>query len=239
MAITVPTLVINYTPRYSGCHRIFFKTSQAEYCYYQDDSPSTIGTQKTVEIFLTDYLDCLVDIPIEIACESITVTGYIQPCCTDINSNQNRVLFNTPFTSTECNSYRIECLDPFGCGTFTVPDCNGENDGTEYELRYGLPFSEGIYVCSGGDGPVAPGYNVQGPGGTPSCCICKSYNIIVSSDIDIYYTSCNQTIDVVTVQTGALGVTVCSIPESIWPVNKTDNDFIVSITEVGDCIATE
>jgi len=233
-------LEIIYTPRYNGCHRIFFKTSEPDNCFYLDQSPSIIGTPKVVELYMEDYSDCLVTIPTPIGCvESTIVSGYIQPCCSDIDSNQNRVFFNTIYPMVECNSYRIECLDPLGCGTFTVPNCNGEDDGTEYELRYGLPFSESFSVCSGGDGPVAPGYNVQGPEGIPSCCTCKLYNIVVSSDIDIYYTSCNRTIDVVTVQTGALGVTVCAIPESIWPVNKDDNAFIISITETGDCIIND
>lgn len=233
-----PLLTITYTPRYNGCHRIFFKTSEVDYCLYLDQSPSVVGTPKTVDFSISEYSDCIVTMPIPVGCEtSITVSGYIQPCCSDINSNQNKVFFNVTYPMDECNSYAIQCLDPVDCGKFTVPNCYGEDDGTEYELRYGFPFQEVIRVCSGGDGPVGPGYLIQF--GAPSCCICKLYNIVVDTDIDVYYTNCNQTIDIVTVQAGALGVTVCAVEESVWPVNKADHAFILSITETGDCIASE
>lgn len=235
-----PLLAITYTPRYNGCHRIFFKTSEVDYCFYLDESPSVIGIPKTVEIGILDYADCIVTVPIPVGCKtSITVSGYIQPCCSDINSNQNRVLFNTIYPMVECNSYTIECQDPVDCGTFTVPNCSGDDDGTEYELRSDPGSVALINVCSQAEtGPIGPGYSIQ-LNNVSVCCTCKLYNIVVSSDIDVYYTDCNQAIDVVTVQTGPLGVTVCAVAESVWPVNKTDNDFIVSITETGDCIPND
>jgi hypothetical protein len=235
----IPTIVVTYTPRYSGCHRICFKTTGAEYCCYQDDSPSVINTAKTVEILLSDYVDCLVDIPTDLpTCDvAVTVTGYIQPCCSDINSNQNKVLFVTPFPeTTPCTSYFVECSDP-DCGTFTVTDCNGEDDGTEYELRSDPGSVTYISVCSGGDGPIGAGYSITFA--ETSCCVCKLYQVTVISPIDIYYTDCNQTIDVISVSDDPVGVTVCAAENSVWPVNKTDNDFILSITEVGDCIPND
>lgn len=232
---------ITYTPRYNGCHRILFRTSEPDYCFYLDESPSVIGIPKTVELYLDDYSDCLVTIGAPISCDNgIIVSGYIQPCCSDINSNQNRVLFNTIFpTPTPCSSYTVECVDPVDCGKFTVPNCNGEDDGTEYELRSDLGSVSFTRVCSDlGAGPVGIGYIIS-QDAESICCTCKLYNIIVSSDIDVYYTDCNQTIDIITVQADALGVTLCAIPDGVWPVNKTDNDFIVSITETGDCIPND
>jgi hypothetical protein len=52
----------------------------------------------------------------------------------------------------------------------------------------------------------------------------------------MYYTSCNnQAIDVISVESGIIGVTVCAAENSVWPVNKDDNAEILSITDVGSC----
>lgn len=103
-------LSVTYTPAYSGCHRICFKTSQASYCCYQDNSPSQPGTQKITDIDLDDYAECLVDLPLEVGCEGgSNVDGYVQPCCTDAVSLENRVPFTAVFSTVPCNSYRVEC----------------------------------------------------------------------------------------------------------------------------------
>lgn len=103
-------LSVTYTPAYSGCHRICFKTSQASYCCYQDNSPSQPGTQKITDIDLDDYVECLVDLPLEVGCEGgSNVDGYVQPCCTDAASLENRVPFTAVFSTVPCTSYRVEC----------------------------------------------------------------------------------------------------------------------------------
>jgi hypothetical protein len=73
--------------------------------------------------------------------------------------------------------------------------------------------------------------------GTPSsCCNCRLYNVTVDDPIDIYYTSCNgQGIEIVSVEPGAIGVTVCAIEGSVWPVIPKDNDEILAINDVGEC----
>jgi len=470
-----PLLTITYTPQYQGCHRVCFRTTQLQYCCYLDNSGSTIGTPKTVDIYLSNYTQCLGFIPSEISCNGDTaVTGYIQPCCSDETSLSNRTAFTATFASTECTSYNILCpesgigeltinnpgygwpvgvtptisvidsflygsgfvtsvtmncepgdsycsidsitienpginyyylnlisvdvsplpscigeelivdgaftnglndwtvnpivspaawymsgsnaryaidiyggtlpgslsqnvltpgktydisfsleigvssgignvivtagtFDPSGtqpnqylhvqnpgpifnglitatlpcvgtnefsiyvssttpsiasrveiynvsvvqqctviepdievtalddCGTFTVPNCDGTDNPITYELLGNPDFS--INVCAGGTGPDAPKYDVVPS--IVSCCDCRLYQVIVNSEIDIYYTDCNQTIDVVTVQTGLQGVTVCAIPDSIFTVNKLDRLEIISITEVGTCIPNQ
>lgn len=472
-------LDITYTPQYVGCHRICFRTTQVQYCCYLDTSPSVVNTPKTVSLVLEDFVDCLTFVPQEISCSGTTpVTGYIQPCCSDENSEDNRVAFTASFISTPCTPYQIECeesgigeisiinpgygwpigvvptisvnttgsgsgflatitmdclpgdnfcsidditiddpginyfylyelslsyspepscvsnellidgnfvngytdwtvgpfsdswllapgmvpyynipvysstggsisqnilepgktylidfekvivecntgvtrfivtagtFNPLGtapnqyiitknagdpdydgpliitlvcsgstefsiygdssttdvlnrvtvtavsvtesceaivpefeiaqlddCGTFTVPNCNGVENPTQYAILGAPEYA--INVCAGGEGPealVGGKYNITPEPAGVSCCECKLYNIIVRNPIDVYYTDCNQTIDIVSVEPGVIGVTVCAITGSVWPANKLDNAEILAITEVGDCIPTE
>lgn len=238
----MPSLLsITYTPQYAGPHRIFFRTSEPDYCFYEDTSSSVIGTPKLVELLLDTYADCLLTIGAPIGCgDDLVVSGYIQPACSDINSNQNKVFFNTIFPVTNpCTSFIVECQDPVDCGKFTVPNCNGEDDGTEYELQSDPGSVTFTRVCSDqGPGPTGTGYVISADAES-QCCTCKLYNIIVRNPIDMYYTDCNQTIDIISVESGAIGVTVCAVPDGVWPVNKLDNAEILAITEVGDCIPTE
>jgi hypothetical protein len=123
------------------------------------------------------------------------------------------------------------------CGTFIVPGCSDPSNPTTYELWGGSQSVNTIYVCSPDPGPVAPKYTVQAEPGI-SCCACKLYNIIVRNPIDMYYTDCFQTIDIISVEAGIIGVTVCAIENSVWPANPADNAEILAITEVGDCTPT-
>jgi hypothetical protein len=123
------------------------------------------------------------------------------------------------------------------CGTFTVPGCSETPNPTTYELRGGSESVNEIRVCTPDPGPIGPKYDIQAGGGF-SCCVCKLYNVIVRNPIDIYYTDCFQTIDVISVESGIIGVTICAVENSVWPVNVIDNSEILSITEVGDCTPT-
>jgi len=115
-----PLLSITYTPQYQGCHRVCFRTTQQQYCCYLDNTGSVIGTPKTVDIYLSEYAECLAFIPSEISCNGdTTVTGYIQPCCSDENSLSNRTAFTATFASTECGSYTVECYQS-GIGEITI-----------------------------------------------------------------------------------------------------------------------
>jgi hypothetical protein len=114
-------LSVTYTPNYSGCHRICFRTSQASYCCYQDDTPTEIGEYKITDIDLDEYAECLVDIPFEIGCTDTIVNGYVQPCCIDATSVSNRVAFSVEYDSTPCTSFTIECQES-GIAFITVTD---------------------------------------------------------------------------------------------------------------------
>lgn len=90
-------LVIEYTPQYPGCHRICFRTTGEDYCCYEDYSTSVIGEVKITEITLEPFTECLITVPISPGCDTVDMTGYIQPCCTSEDSNDNRVSFETSF----------------------------------------------------------------------------------------------------------------------------------------------
>lgn len=129
----------------------------------------------------------------------------------------------------------FEVISLDDCGPFTLSDCAGNPDPQTYELRGGSLSINTIGVCSGGAGPSGGKYIVTPDPGI-DCCNCRLYNILVSQPISIYYTSCNnQTIEIVSVPTGSIGVTVCATETSVWPVNKEDNDKIIVINDVGTC----
>ena len=127
----------------------------------------------------------------------------------------------------------IEVTAVDDCGTFTVTDCDGTANPTEYQLLGGDQYA--INVCSGGSGPDGANYTITPDPPGVSCCDCKSYQVIVRNPIDIYYTDCNQAIQQVSVEAGAAGVTICGVLDSIFPVNKEDNSEILVITLLGDC----
>jgi hypothetical protein len=315
-------LSVTYTPNYGGSHRICFRTSQVPYCCYQDNTPTEVGVEKTTDIDLDEYADCLVDIPFEIGCTDTIVNGYVQPSCTDGASLVNRVAFSVEYDSTACTSFSIECEEsgiavitvtdsgsgyavgeipnvtitdlagngigavatanmrcpplgfcdvqsitvdvegqyyyylnlinvvidaPIGggttatadvtelndCGVFTVPNCDGTEDLREYSLLGGPAYA--VNLCSGGGGFAGTEYTlIQNPVGV-SCCDCIQYNVVVRNPVDIYFTDCNQNIILASVEAGALGLTFCAIPNSVWPANKLDNSEILAITNLGNC----
>ncbi len=91
-------LTITYTPHYPGCHRICFKTSGIEYCCYIDNSPSILGQEKVTEINLYPFSGCLGNIvPVSPGCDTVIVRGYIQPCCSQEGSDDNKVTFDAEF----------------------------------------------------------------------------------------------------------------------------------------------
>lgn len=470
-------LDITYTPQYPSCHRVCFRTTQEQYCCYLDDVTPVVGIPRTISIVLDNYAECLVEVPIEISCQGTTaLSGYIQPCCSDENSQANRVPFTASFVSTPCTPYLVECTQsgigdiiinnpgygwPVGvtptitinttgfgsgfsgtvdmvclpgdnfcsigtitadiagqdyfylnqlsvdisplptcisnelitngdfatdlsgwtqapsfapnifiwnagnarynnlaygnttpgfisqdiltpgrtyeisidtlalgcttgyiqfiitagdfdisgtqpnqfnifrlstdpvyttpisvtltcvgsntfsifayttditanaridfsdvsvievceavdpeielvledCGTFTVPNCDGTDNPTEYELLGAPEYA--VNVCAGGDGPDGPKYIVTPNPPDVSCCECRLYKVTVRNPMDIYYTDCNQSIDVISVESGTIGVTICAIPGSIWAVDRLETAQILAITDVGDCIPTE
>ncbi len=127
----------------------------------------------------------------------------------------------------------ITALDE--CATFVVPDCDGTANPQTYALRGGSASVNTITVCSGGTGPTGAKYLIA-PDPGADCCNCRLYNIIVRNPIDMYYTSCNnQAIEVVSVESGIIGITVCAAENSVWPVNKADNAEILVINDVGSC----
>jgi hypothetical protein len=149
---------VTFTPQIDTCHRVYFRTTQEEYCYYQADGPFEIGVPVTVTINLQDYAECLVTVPPTSCDDAIIVTGYIQPCCTNEEALDNRVELNcVQYAATDCGLYSVVC-NSSNCGTFTKSNCfasgcTGINDLTEYAFRgnAGIPGNT-VYVCSEGNG---------------------------------------------------------------------------------------
>jgi hypothetical protein len=147
---------VTFTPQVEGCHRIYFRTSQEEYCYYQADG--SLGVPVTVTIDLQDYAECLVTVPPVSCDDTITVTGYIQPCCTPVDSQDNIIELNcVQYTTNDCGLYSIVC-NSSNCGTFTKSNCfasgcTGINDLTEYAFRGNSSIPNNtLYLCSEGNG---------------------------------------------------------------------------------------
>jgi hypothetical protein len=144
-------LSVTYTPNYIGCHRICFRTSEVNYCCYLDESPVIIGTPKTVDINLTDdYADCLVTIPTQFGCNGGTIVeGYVQACCVEESSEEDRIPFDNVFDQTECTPYSVEC-NSSGIGEIKV-----------YDAGYGWPVGVTPIIeilDSSGDGTGFTGY---------------------------------------------------------------------------------
>jgi len=105
-------LTVTYTPQYQGAHRVCFRTTQAAYCCYLDQTPSVIGFPKTTEIDLTQFESCLVDPPAEFGCATFALNGYIQPACEAPDTLIDRVIFNVTYPApTPCTPYEVLCVD--------------------------------------------------------------------------------------------------------------------------------
>lgn len=149
---------VTFTPNSEGCHRIYFRTTQEEYCYYQAEGPFEIGVPVTVTIDLQNYAECLVTVP-PVSCEdNIIVSGYIQPCCNAGDTLDNRVELNCVlYTPENCGLYSVECLSS-NCGSFTKSNCfasgcTGLDDLTEYAFRGNETIpNDTVYVCAAGNG---------------------------------------------------------------------------------------
>jgi hypothetical protein len=129
----------------------------------------------------------------------------------------------------------ITLLD--NCGTFTLSDCEGLADPTEYEIQGTAPYA--INVCSGGAGPVGAKYSITPNPIGVSCCDCVKYDVIntgIASAIEFYYTDCLT--QVITTQSIDAGDTieVCSVRNSIWPTDPNNNEYFEYIlSSVQDC----
>ena len=118
------------------------------------------------------------------------------------------------------------------CPTFTITDCDGTPNATTYQLWGGAQYA--INVCSGA-APDAAKYVVTPNPPSVSCCDCFEYQIVTRATIDLYYTDCNQGVQTINVAAGLPGTTICCVRSSIFPVTSSDNQYILSITEVGPC----
>jgi hypothetical protein len=197
------------------------------------------GTQPNQFNVLTFSTDPIYTTPISVTLTCVGSTSFnIYAYSTDI-SNVARVNFSDVSVIEICTAVDpdLEVTDLDKCGTFTVPGCSETPNPTVYEIWGGSASVNSIYVCTPDPGPVGPKYNIQAESGV-SCCSCKLYNVIVRNPIDVYYTDCFQTIDIISVEAGATGVTICAIENSVWPANPADNAEILAITEVGDCTPT-
>jgi hypothetical protein len=131
------TLTVTYTANYLGCHRICFKTTGEDYCCYTDTTDSTIGESKTVEIVLQDYEECLGTLPPQVGCDDYSeLTGYVQPCCTEETSTDNRVPFTVQYPETPCDYFTVQCEARTCFGSFKVVDCNSDVLPTNFEVGF-------------------------------------------------------------------------------------------------------
>jgi hypothetical protein len=177
-------LSVTYTPNYIGCHRICFKTTGEDYCCYEDITDSTIGVSKTVDIELIDFEDCLGELPQPVGCEEYTqLTGYIQPCCTEETSTDNRVPFTANYPQTPCDYFTVECDDRLGCGSFNVVDCNSNALPTDYEI--GID-SGTVLICSKSISNTTGSTYTITPNGTlpvtPGSCLLVNGDFVGNSD---------------------------------------------------------
>lgn len=139
-------LSVTYTPNYTGCHRICFKTTGDNYCCYTDITDSIIGEDKTVDLALEDYEQCLGLLPPQVGCDGYSVlTGYVQPCCTEETSTDNRVPFTVNYPETPCEYFTVKCENRIGCGSFNVVDCNSSPLPTPYQI--GMDTGT-VLICS-------------------------------------------------------------------------------------------
>jgi len=130
---------------------------------------------------------------------------------------------------------QIEVSSVDDCGTFTVPDCQGNNNGQTYQLWGGSQYA--INVCAGGDGPEAFKYTVTP--GVISCCDCVKYDVIntaLTDAFDYWYVDClDQTIKVSTIEAQETQQ-VCAVASSVWPANPVNNQYFEYIVSgIQDC----
>jgi len=228
-------LEINYTPQYTGCHRICL-VGQEETCCYIDSSLSIVGVSKEVIIDLADY-PCIVPPVDEISCEDYSLNGYIQPCCTEEESLLNRVSFTASWPIIPCVQYQLECLlSGAQCLSFTFTDCSGQYTGPQ-EGIWGGPSVPPAVVCTS-DGPpsnTAGNYDIE-PIVPGTCCNCKSYTVTVQVPfiIEIYYTDCDGNFTTEpTLLYPDVPLQICAIENTIFTV--TENGSFTA-EDNGPCI---
>lgn len=123
------------------------------------------------------------------------------------------------------------------CGTFTLPNCDGSDNPTEYEIQ-GTP-AYAINVCSGGAGPVGAKYTITPNPIDVSCCDCIKYDVIntdIANSIEFYYTDCLT--QVITTQSIDAGDTleICAVRNSVWPADPNNNQYLEYILSgIQDC----
>ena len=197
------------------------------------------GTQPNQFNVFRTFTDPVYTTPISVTLTCVGSTSFNIYAYTTDASPAARLDFSDVSVIEICTVIdpELEVTDIDKCGTFTIPGCGETPNPNLYEIWGGSASVNSIYVCSPDPGPVGPKYDIQAEPGI-SCCACKLYNIIVRNPIDMYYTDCFQTIDIISVEAGVIGVTVCAIENSVWPANPLDNAEILSITEVGDCTPT-
>lgn len=251
---------VTFTPQSEGCHRIYFKTTQENYCYYQAEGPFEIGVPVTITIDLQDYAECLVTVPPITCNQTITVTGYIQPCCSTEETSVNVINTNcVKYSTEECGLYSVVC-NSSNCGTFTKANCfasgcTGINDPVKYEFA-----NNTIYLCSSGTGVQntanstyvitkisSVAANIYNPSTETystiqsTCCDCYSAEVVIDFpegifSMDVYYTACTENgpqITSITLTNETTTIDCCTYG-SIFSVNKSYSDYITSVTYLSD-----
>jgi hypothetical protein len=198
------------------------------------------GTQPNQYNIFRLNTDPVYTTPVSVTLTCVGSTSFnIYVYTTDIQ-NTARLDFSNVSVIEVCTAVNPDLEVTFldDCGTFIVPGCGETPNPTTYQIWGGSASINTINVCSPDPGPTGDKYNIQPEPGL-SCCACKLYNVVVRNPIDIYYTDCYQTVDIISVEAGAIGVTICAIENSVWPANPQENAEILAITEVGDCTPTD
>jgi hypothetical protein len=182
MAPQPATITVNFTPNYTGNHRVCYRIQGSG-----DPYTCTIVTAPA-----TSYA-----IPITVdneTCDEITYEGYVQPLCQEEESEEGRIPFVVTFTpEPSCNLYTIAYTRVGENTPVTMYDCSGESDITINVEFTGTGFS--INMCSPEPPPSSETYSVTLVEDRYCICECIEVEFEVEdeapSERTVWYTNCD------------------------------------------------
>jgi hypothetical protein len=154
------TINVSFTSNYElGCHRI---------CYtIQQPGLSSSFTCQEVNCTPGSGIQCNASIQLELddtSCSPVTITGYVQACCQDEQSEEGRVPFEIVYNpENPCYVYDLTCscgiisfliIDD---GRFYPANQTGLNAGTISNVN-GSMFTYGVFVDTNSDGEIVNMY---------------------------------------------------------------------------------
>lgn len=182
MAPQPATITVNFTPNYTGNHRICYRIQGSG-----DPYVCTI-----VNAPATSY-----GIPVMVdheTCEDVTFEGYIQPLCQEEESEEGRIPFTVTFTpEPSCNIYRIAYTGIGEAAPVTMYDCSGESAIAISDELTGSGFT--IDMCSPEPPPSSETYSVTLLEDRYCICECIEVEFDVEDEVDsertVWYTDCD------------------------------------------------